>query len=643
MNRNKAMRVPRALLGLAAAFLVVLVAWWPSNAWATSDSVDSWQISYTVGTDGVVHVAETLTYRFGTDSGRHGIDRTLVTREAWGNTDEDATYSISNINVTSPDASADTSLTYQGSGRDQQLRIRIGDPNRTIVSPTATYTLTYDVTGAMRTSDSYDEFYWDAISDTTPLVQNITISVTVPGGAQDVACYSGAATTNNPCTSADIGNDGVAHFTQASKPAGDILTVATKITAGLVDNNQPVLVPRADKADSTAQTVGLAATGGTAVATTVGVIVLARRNRRDERFLGAAPGTIDPDGQGVGPDNHPTIPVNFGPPDLPVATAGLLDDGAVDVRDTTAALLSLAVRGAIQLRQEDPPKSWIFGRPASTASMYARQVRTDVPMAPHEAKLLSDIFFGVPLGTEAVLTGQGTLYDAHRHMQANVKSEASDAGLYKRLPGGSVTPVVKGIGAAISGLMRFFVWIIVIGFMGLASTISGIAAGGAVPGMRYLVVIGPLVVLIVGFVVYKGLTNRGQRSALGRAYTDQIVGFRDYIATAEADQIKFEEGQDIFSQYLPWAVIFDLTDRWTKLCAQLVQMGRLPDQAPYWYYGNRAMFNTFLFTNSLGSLNQASMPMMQTSSGSGFGGGSAFGGGGGFSGGGGGGGGVGSW
>ena len=43
-----------------------------------------------------------------------------------------------------------------------QTRIRIGDPDETISADTATYVITYDVTGAMRTFGGYDEFFWDA-------------------------------------------------------------------------------------------------------------------------------------------------------------------------------------------------------------------------------------------------------------------------------------------------------------------------------------------------------------------------------------------------------------------------------------------------------------------------------------------------
>jgi len=370
---------------------------------------------------------------------------------------------------------------------------------------------------------------------------------------------------------------------------------------------------------------------------------MARRNRRDERFLGVAPGTIEPDGTGVGPDDHRTIPVSFAPPEIPVAAAGLIDDGAVDVRDTTAALLSLAVRGAIQLRQaEAQARSWVFGG-SNDKTVYARLVNPDVPMVPHEAKLLADVFPGMVVGVEKTLTGQGTLYKAHTNMQANLRREADQMGWYVRMPDAGITSAAAGGAAAASNVIKKFfgfVWVAVIGVFAMAGSFS---LGSALPNLRWLAWVGPIVVIVVGLLIYKGLTRRGQRSAVGRAYADQVAGFREYLATAEADQLRFEEGQDVFSQYLPWAIIFDLTDRWTKVCAQLVAQGRLANIQPTWYYGNFHTFNVYMFTNSLSSINQASMPLVQASSGSGFGGGSAFGGGGGFSGGGGGGGGVRSW
>ncbi|MGL4831300.1 MAG: DUF2207 family protein, partial [Propionibacteriaceae bacterium] len=113
----------------------------------------------------------------------------------------------------------------------------------------------------------------------------------------------------------------------------------------------------------------------------------------------------------------------------------------------------------------------------------------------------------------------------------------------------------------------------------------------------------------------------GQRSAQGRAVADQIIGFREYLATAEADQIRFEEGEDIFSKYLPWAIIFQLTERWTKICQQLVAMGRISNAQPDWYYGpwSYGYFPGDAFDSTI--TDAMTVPSSDSGSGSDFGGG----------------------
>ena len=108
-------------------------------------------------------------------------------------------------------------------------------------------------------------------------------------------------------------------------------------------------------------------------------------------------------------------------------------------------------------------------------------------------------------------------------------------------------------------------------------------------GAWVLWILVPLLPIIITVAVIRSKLRRGQRTADGRAVCDQVEGFQTYLATAEADQLRFEEGEDIFSKYLPWAIIFELADRWAKICGDLVAMGRLPDTTPYWYVGNYHM------------------------------------------------------
>ena len=105
------------------------------------------------------------------------------------------------------------------------------------------------------------------------------------------------------------------------------------------------------------------------------------------------------------------------------------------------------------------------------------------------------------------------------------------------------------------------------------------AASPLARGSLWLLV--PLLPIIITVPVIRFKLRRGQRTADGRAVCDQVEGFKTYLATAEADQLQFEEGEDIFSRYLPWAIVFELADRWAKVCADLVEMGRIPDYTPY--------------------------------------------------------------
>ncbi|HEU4545795.1 MAG TPA: DUF2207 domain-containing protein, partial [Microlunatus sp.] len=210
-------RVLRGIL-LALAGLVLATGFsvaTTTTASAAGDKIDRFSIEYEMGTDGVLQAKETIVWRFGSDSGRHGIDRYFVTREPYDD-QQDAVYTVDIESVTSPDSGVATQYsenTYStDGGRGEELRIRIGDPDETISSPTATYVITYSVTGAMRTFSGYDEFYWDATgSNWTAPMTDVSVRASVPGGAQDLSCFAGPVQSDQPCTSKKV-TDGVAEF-----------------------------------------------------------------------------------------------------------------------------------------------------------------------------------------------------------------------------------------------------------------------------------------------------------------------------------------------------------------------------------------------------------------------------------------------
>jgi uncharacterized membrane protein YgcG len=616
---SRLVRPTRVLLAFMLAVATALALTWarPAPAYAAADMIDRFDIAYTVQPSGVLEVKETIVWHFGDDSGRHGIDRWLIVREPYDET-QDAVYGVTDISVTSPDPGVPTQFDASHTeekqdGREKQLRIRIGDPDRTISAPTATYVISYHVTGAMRTFSGYDEFFWDATGFGNPWIKNASITAKVPGGAQEVSCFTGPPGSTSPCQEAKFTKDGPATFKQLIIPSGQGMSIGIKIKPGLVTDNKPHLEPDGSKLTSGEKT-GLLAAAGVGGAILVGSPLVGmlwwRKNGRDQRYAGLAPGTTPLAGQTanvVANDPDIEIPVAFTPPRIPVAEAGLLVDGQVDTRETAATIIDLAVRGALKVQSTDPGEFRVI------------LVDPERAAAPHEMVLLTSLFDGRPPGAERSLSTQGSLLDAHTKMRDSVRNQVTARGWFRKVPSASATSSF-GFG-----------------------TIALVVFGAFAVGVWVLWVLVPLLPIIITLAVIRFKLRRGQRTAEGRAVCDQVEGFKKYLATAEADQLRFEEGEDIFSKYLPWAIIFELADRWAKVCGDLVAMGRLPDATPYWYvgnYNNMSAFNTGFITSSLTSA--ATPAPSASSSGSGFGGGSSFSGGG-FSGGGGGGGGSSSW
>ncbi|GAA3557628.1 DUF2207 domain-containing protein [Microlunatus spumicola] len=622
-------RASRLLLALFLACGVVitsaLLGVRPAYA-ATADVVRSLDVKYTVNASGTLSVQETWVWQFGSDSGRHGIKRTLVVREPWAeqgkDTDQDAVYTLSNLKVTSPDGvSTEVSRSDDSTrkGREVETTLQIGSASRTISAPTATYVISYDVRGALRSSPDanppYDELFWDVTGTGNPAFERVSVTAAVPDGPYEGAlrCFAGPVQSTNTCTQAPKVQGDAGVFRTDDLPAGENMSIGVKIQPGAVAVATPDLQPRADArtpAEQAAIVGAGVAVGGAAIASPILGVAYYRKRGRDQRYAGLPPGTFPAGGQQVeAVPNDPDlpIPVAFVPPKIPVAEAGLLVDGVLDTKETAATLVDLAVRGGVRIISENKN------------DMRVDLLDPSVATAPHEMALLNGIFHGDPPGTVVDLGSQGSLLPAHQALDASVREQVTARGWFTKVPGGRST---TGLGFGVVALV----------FFGLVQA-----------GLWALLLAAALLPVLITVLIVRAKMRRGQRTPEGRAWSDQVEGFKTYIATAEADQLRFEEGEDIFSRYLPWAIVFGLAERWSKVCGDLVAMGRLPDTTPYWYYGtmNLSSFNTGFLTGTLLS-SATPVPVSSGSSGTGFGGGSSFGGGG-FSGGGGGGGGSSSW
>lgn len=114
----------------------------------------------------------------------------------------------------------------------------------------------------------------------------------------------------------------------------------------------------------------------------------------------------------------------------------------------------------------------------------------------------------------------------------------------------------------------------------------------------------------------------------------KILGFKEFIRTAELDRIKTlaEENPEYFYHVLPYAYVFGLTDIWSK------KFEGIALSTPDWYQSgyNGNLFSTYIFLNSFHHCTRAmqSSIVVPSSGGIGTSGGGGFTSGGGFSGGG---------
>lgn len=527
-------------------FILLAVPAAPGIA-AAEDHVESLVVDYVVGEDGTVTVVETIVLRFSASSTRHGLDRWLLTRRPYDEA-TDQLYQISDPVVTSP-SGAPTQVQIdrdQGTGRERWMRVRI-DPGKVIYEPSVSYRLSYTIKGALAEDAAGYGFSWDVTGSRFQQVRDAEVTLEVPGRARDPACYSGQQTSSNRCSTAAAKNDGPTRFRASDLAAGQSLTVSMRLQPAAVDGGGPVRVESAQRAERRQGLITLAVSAALGALVPLAGWWFYRLNGRDRRFTALPQGELPPEGKDAGEAPAAAVPVGVRttPPELSLAEAGLLLTGQPDVRQTAATLIGLAVDGAVKLRGGARPEVRLVD---------ARRAR-DRP----SAVLLEDLFDSGETIVDP--SANGVLAEGHERISGWAAGRAAEQEWFVRRWTG------RGPGAA------------VIAVLGLAYVVYLLVGAPSLYALPLLVSL-----VVTGWILQRKLRH-GARTGRGRAVTDRVEGFRNWLAGVDADELVAEAGDDVFSRLLPWAVLFDLTERWTRVCAELVASGQLSGAPPAWYGG----------------------------------------------------------
>ncbi len=124
-----------------------------------------------------------------------------------------------------------------------------------------------------------------------------------------------------------------------------------------------------------------------------------------------------------------------------------------------------------------------------------------------------------------------------------------------------------------------------------------------------------------------------QRTVKGTMLLERIRGFELYIKTAEKYRQQFNEKENIFEKYLPYAILFGLTEIWIKNMQEIYGEKYFYNHIPAWYIlSSNSKFNIDNFNNEINNLSASINSNAGNSSGfngGGFSGGGSGGGGGG--------------
>lgn len=319
---------------------------------------------------------------------------------------------------------------------------------------------------------------------------------------------------------------------------------------------------------------------------------------------------------GRDPTDGPMV-VQFEPPDgMSGPEVGTLMDERVDSRDLAAGIVSLAVKGYLDIYPKE--EGLIFKR--RTAELEVRDKEASATLSIFETQLLSKL---------KKITGRIDDSDLRSSVApyiASLRSSLYDClvgrGYYLMSPekarqawtvGGLVVVVALAVIAVAINPMR----------QPLPSVVGGILGG--------------LIVL-----AYSGAMPR--RTPAGSKARAMVRGFEEFIRRARGDELEWKSKKHpdavLFEEYLPHAVAFGLTAEWARAFEGLVM------EPPSWYHSPYGFpYSMHGFGSEFDGITQAVSSAASTpprSSGA-SGGGSGFSSGGGFSGGGFGGGGGGSW
>ncbi|MFN8651858.1 MAG: DUF2207 domain-containing protein [Gemmatimonadales bacterium] len=562
---------------LVAGLLLSLAAAAPAAA-QRSLAIRQFDATITVNKDATVDVTETITVHF--SGSWNGLYRTIPV-EYHTPQGFNWTLRLDFLGATSgPEA---TPLKVEASRERHYMKYKVWVPGADNV--TRTINLHYRAKNGLRFFADHDELYWNITGDEWDVpLEAASAVITLPAGATGLRAIAFNGAYGSTSRDAIVDTAGTTITVRMPKGLGfhEGVTAVVGWNKGLIP--EPSQAARAAEFGASNWPLGIP------------LLVFGLMFWLWSRV-------------GKDPSQLPVV-VQYEPPaGLTPAEAGTLIDESADMRDITATVVDLAVRGHLKI--EERQDEHLFGLIKKTEFVFHRLERAPDPaLAPHEFSVLSGIFGGAT--TVSLSELENKFYKNVPGIATGIFDALVSKGLYRKRP--------DKVKAAWLG------WSVVLGFL-LVLFGALVSARLSMTPLPFFVAAGAswLVINIFGRIM-PARTIKGARTL------EKVLGFEEFLRRVDGERFeRVIKTPEMFEKYLPYAMAFRVEKRWAHAFQDIYR------EPPQWYSGGSSFtngrFDMGSFSNRLSSMStQAATTMAsapRSSGGSGFSGGSSGGGGGG--------------
>src|ERR1700686_2299145 len=562
-----------SFLWFSAAILFSLFLFSPASALSTRElRIENFQSEVLVMGDGTIDVTENIQVHF-VGGPWHGLYRTIPVEYV---TPQGLNYSLF-LEVKRVSDGGGRTLRYETSRVRHYRKLKIYVPDAD--NSTQTISIEYVVSDALRFFDDHDELYWNVTGDDWDVpIQAGSARIILPEGTTNIRAnvFTGAYRSRAQNADVEIAGNGVEVHTREPLRLHEGLTVAVAFDKGFV--HEPSAAGKIALFFRSNWPLGLP------LATFAVMFYLWWTKGRDPRLR--------------------PIAAQYEPPDqLTPGEVGPLVDNSADMRDITASIVDLAVRGYIVIAEHQRDRMLGLMHDKNYNFIVQKDRGEWAKLKRHEQNLLEGLFTTGTVGESVSMSSlENHFYTNLPGIKSNIFSSLIADGYYKRSPD-SVRSVYIGAG-------------VVIGFLLIFGGLKVAASQGMAP-LTFIIAGILSAVIICGFGWFMPAhTEQGARALEG------VLGSEDFLVHVESDRFnRTIKTPEMFEKFLPFAMALGVEKNWSRAFQGILS------QPPQWYRGSSygPNFYPMMFTNDLSSMSSRAGSVMasapRSSGGSGFSGG----------------------